>query len=113
MFITNVCACVFVEQPISDRDTEVESKVEGPGCKQDPACGVDKVQAASSGIVAACPGNVEPLDILDVDTQRARVVFHKRHTWAPLDSWPWGCAGHRKVSGLSAAVSGRGNSRST
>lgn len=54
---------------------------------------VDKVQAASLGIEAAYQGNVGPLDNLDVDTQRALVVFHKRHTWALLDSWPWGSAG--------------------
>lgn len=87
--------------------------MEGPGCKQDPACVVDTVRGASSGIVVAYQDNVGPYENLDVDTQRAPVVFHKRHTWAPLDSWPWGSAGHQKVSGLFAASSGRGNSRST
>lgn len=54
---------------------------------------VDKVQAASSGTVGACQGTGAPLDNPRVDTQRVPVVFRKRHTWAPLGSWPWGSAG--------------------
>lgn len=60
---------------------------------QDPSGEVDKVQAASLGTVGACHGTGAPLDKLHVDTQRVPVVFHKRHTWAPLGNWPWGSAG--------------------
>lgn len=64
-----------------------------PGCMQGPSGVVDKVQAASSGTVEACQGTGVPWDNLRVDSQRVPVVFHRRHTWAPLDNWPWGSAG--------------------
>lgn len=59
---------------------------------QDPSCEVDKVQAASPDTAGAFQDTAAPLDNLRVDTQRVPVVFHRRHTWAPLDSWPWGYA---------------------
>lgn len=64
-----------------------------PGCMQDPSGVVDRVQDASQGTVVACRGTGAPLDNLHVDTQRVPVVFRKRHTWAPLGSWPLGSAG--------------------
>lgn len=60
---------------------------------QDPSCVVGKVQAASLGTAGAFRGTGAPSDNLHVGTQTVPAVFHKRHTWAPLGSWPWGCAG--------------------
>lgn len=84
-----------------------------PGCMQDPLGVVDTVQAASSDTVGAFQGTGAPLDKLHADSRRGPVVFHKRHTWAPVGSWPWGSAGHHKVSCPAAVFSGRGNSMST
>lgn len=101
------------DEPISDQDTEVESTVVGPGCTRDPSGVVGKDRAASLGTVGACQDTEAPLDNLHVGTRWVQAVFRMRHTWAPLGSWPWGSAGHHKVSCPSAAFSGRGNSRST
>lgn len=111
-----------------------------PGCMQDlPLHMGGRAQAASWDSVGASRGTGVPLDTHGADSQRVPVVFHKRHTWAPLGSWPWESAGlqaaniqlvrrssvdvslcakcevsyHRKASCRSAASSGRGNSRST
>lgn len=63
------------------------------GCTQGPSCVGRTAQAASWGTVGACRDTGVPLDSLGGDTQRARVVCHRRRTWAPLGSWTWESAG--------------------